>query len=319
METPSVILPQEEQVTDQVNNEEDSMDVKDKKNNSNKLLILLDINGALCHRMAKKQLINRTRDCKYKAYNVYKRPGLDDLLQFFDTHRDTYDVYLYTSIMAHNAAAMVLKLMPDHAEYYTERIFGRDMNKLIPVYMPDEEKKKKHERRVDTVRDLAKVWEVVPQYGPHNTVLVDDDEVKCAEYASNSIVVPEFVDEVQLTFMEDDQTLGKLTRYLQALARRKEDGDQVARDVRKYMKMYPFVDALSSSSPVGSEDKEDCGSEGDVVEGDTKLIDTKPIDSEIINKPSIDNNDNSDNDSESTLITMMQKSFNLQDDEKDDV
>lgn len=231
---------------------EDSQSTTEKKM---KYLLLLDINGALCHRITRR-LMNKEHDCKYKSYYVYKRPGMDQFIDFCDSQIDVFDVYLYTSIMRHNAQGMVNRLMPN-APHYLEKIFDREMNKFVAPKFDNKKKnaKGKASRSPDTVRDLAKIWSLLPQYGPENTILVDDDADKCVEYPGNAIIMPPFVNEEKLEW-QPDSTLDKLEAYFVQLSA-DEPGD-----VRKYMKETPFEPFEASTD----------GTDGDSVQSDSDEV-----------------------------------------------
>ena len=81
----------------------------------------------------------------------------------------------------------------------------------------------------DTVRDMEKVWKALPDYGPHNTLLLDNEARKFSETPRNGIVVPEYGPDEVKTRKKD--TMDKLLQYLL-----KMQADS-PRDVRKYIKV----------------------------------------------------------------------------------
>lgn len=84
----------------------------------------------------------------------------------------------------------------------------------------------------DTVRDMEKVWKALPNFGPTNTILLDNEARKFIDTPSNGIVVPEYgEDEVRV---KAKATLAPLLEYLQRLAERSPV------DVRLYIQRSPF-------------------------------------------------------------------------------
>lgn len=195
--------------------------------NEGRYLLLLDINGTMCNRMKKRLKGDLKHTFKAKNYYVYKRPGLDTFFDFL-ADQPKLDVYIYTSITQHNAEPLVHKLLPNH-EDMTEKLLDRTMNK------PDPD----GEYSTDTVRDLSKVWSHLTEYGPENTILVDNELRKCEEFSENSIIMPPFLDE-ELSD-RNDSSLADLKNYLSLILY------SPTRDVRQFIAEYSFAKYCTES------------------------------------------------------------------------
>jgi hypothetical protein len=104
------------------------------------------------------------------------------------------------------------------------RVLDRDMNKPDPAGAEE----------WDTVRDVQKVWRHLgpADYGPENTILLDNEARKFQETPRNGIVVPEFGPrEVR---KRDRTTMNSLLEYLLDL------GAEQPKDVREYMEVTSY-------------------------------------------------------------------------------
>lgn len=210
------------------------------KSKLEKYLLLLDINGPLCHRLTNSASNRQNNDFRYKCYNVYKRPNLEYFIGYLDkaVSSSSVDVYFYTSIMKHNAKAMLKRLLPGAEQsHFQHRIFDRSWNIILPSY--DENKKetirpsKRNNEKRETMRDLNKIWERLPEFNSTNTIVLDNSADKCKNFKENSIIIPPFVEEDTLMILKDD-TLIKLTQYFTSLF------DSQPEDVRMYLRDHPF-------------------------------------------------------------------------------
>lgn len=210
-----------------------------------KYLLLLDINGALCHRMTKRAANREKNDFRFKTYHVYRRPNFASFIEYIDSvlSSSAMEVYFYTSIVQHNAKGMIKRLLPrpEHS-HYQDRIFDRSWNAIRPTPSEKEKSPKKGSPKKnvedETMRDLNKIWKRLPEFDVTNTIIVDNSADKCENCMENSIIIPPFVDQKALTIQEDD-TLIKLEQYLTQFV------DDEPTDVRIYLHNHPF----NSSSP----------------------------------------------------------------------
>lgn len=210
-------------------------------------LLLIDLNGTMCHRARKRIKCSVQHSFRAKAYYVYPRPSL---AIFMDTmqKKDTLDLYINTSITRDNAMLMVKKLLPDQFDTLTPHLFGQEMSKPDP----------KGKERWDTMRDLNRVWNHLSKYGPSNTIVVDNDAKKCRECLPNTILVPPFINRRGLRSID---VLPRLQDYLTQLA------DAQPEDVRTYLQRLPFLEhKLESDTAVAADDAKG----GDVKGGDAK-------------------------------------------------
>lgn len=205
-----------------------------------KYLLLLDINGCLCHRLNERATNREDSDFRYKSYNVYKRPNMEYFVRYLDkaVSKCSLEIYFYTSMMKHNAKALLRNLLPgaEHS-HYQNRIFDRSWN--INSLSHDKNEKeckrsfKTYNEKRSTMRDLSKIWERLPEFNSSNTIVFDTSSDKCKNYMANSIIIPPLVDKDTLMIKEDD-TLLKMTKYLTQMF------DCQPRDVRIYLRNHPF-------------------------------------------------------------------------------
>lgn len=260
-------------------------DVDTRNKPPTKYLLLLDINGALCHRMTKRATNRESNDFRFKSYHVYRRPNFTSFVEYIDSvlSSSTMEVYFYTSIVQHNAEGMIKRLFPrpEHS-HYQDRIFDRSYNVIRPTTLS--EKGKSHNKncskkdvKQETMRDLNKVWKRLPEFDVTNTIIVDNSVDKCENCIENSIIVPTFVDSKTLAVQEDD-TLIKLEHYLTQLV------DDEPTDVRIYLRNHPFnsisYESLRNDTELESgrsADVSDVSKQKKSIQSEAKLINESTV------------------------------------------
>eukprot|EP01113_Clastostelium_recurvatum_P031231 TRINITY_DN3880_c0_g1_i1.p1 TRINITY_DN3880_c0_g1~~TRINITY_DN3880_c0_g1_i1.p1 ORF type:complete len:263 (-),score=48.66 TRINITY_DN3880_c0_g1_i1:105-788(-) len=132
--------------------------------------------------------------------------------------------------MRHNVLPAVEALFPRRQGIY--KIYDRDFNKPDPHAANE----------WDTVRDMQRIWKDTQEFGPRNTILLDNESRKFQDTPRNGLVVPEFgVDEVRA---RTKTTLDTLLAYLTAMAN-SPDFNKPEFDVRDYMDNVPYDPSMS--------------------------------------------------------------------------
>lgn len=183
------------------------------QSNKPKYLVLLDMKGTICYRTD--ESVGRARhDLFIRRKFYYKRLGVNEfVLQLHAT--GMFDICVYSSMMAHNIEAGLNAIMPHRR--LLRAVLDREMNKPDPAGINE----------WDTVRDMKKVWNRLPGYGPERTLLLDNEARKFQDAPENGIVVPEFGPAEVLS--KKSGTLDTLLQYLLDLAR------DAPKDVREYL------------------------------------------------------------------------------------
>lgn len=234
-----------------------------------RLLFVLDLNGTLLHRLTKsyectaamEHPLRRTADCKVRGCSIFFRPGraafLQKLLQLGQ-------VAVWTSALPKNAVPMVLQTfsglldpaaLRDHDDLNlqsgltlhkdlvlsTENSIGRllflwtqndctilppspcTQNKFKPLFH----------------KDLYRLWQRFPEYNATNTIMIDDSQDKLAGHLDNLLCLEEYVVTDPTKDFTQDQTLYRLSEYLQCLVDAL-DLSTPSFDVRDHLKAHPF-------------------------------------------------------------------------------
>jgi hypothetical protein len=191
-----------------------------------KSLLLLDMNGTICYRSemairrAKHQRAKHDLYVRRKYY--YARRGIRDFVTTL-ARSGSFTVCVYTSMMAHNAHAGVEAILPCAG---IDQVFDRGMNEPDPFAAND----------WDTVRDMDKIWEAMPGYGPERTLLLDNEARKFQDAPRNGIVVPEYgaAEVRRVSHGRRAETLPQIKDYLLRLAA------AALADVRDYLEANPI-------------------------------------------------------------------------------
>jgi hypothetical protein len=141
-------------------------------------LLVLDLNGILCHRFRPPspyaRSAYRTEVACIASTPIIARPD-HDFLQFLDAH---FCLAVWTSAKSRNAISLAKVLIPSTvnllflwAQHDCDIVKGENGVAL-------------HEK------NLAKVWKQYPLYNAHNTLLMDDSPEKCRKWHKNAIHPP---------------------------------------------------------------------------------------------------------------------------------
>ena len=194
--------------------------------------VLLDLNGTLIYRTTKPVLdLPFGHHIKGKWY--YRRLSSTPLLKELSK---LANVYIYTSMIEHNVVSCLHSLYPDYKNFITG-ILDRRYNKPDP----------NGTESYDTVRDLDKIWNdqvLSKDIRPENTILVDNEARKVAEYSKNALIIPELgIEELK---EGNTSVLDTLIVYLIKLVAKNPI------DVREYLPLYPFPNSIgvTVSTPI---------------------------------------------------------------------
>lgn len=190
----------------------------------NRILIVLDLNGTLLHRLTKsaeKKAASlhpsyRKPDAVIRKCPIYLRPHLRS---FLGRILSFADVAVWTSAKRENALPMV------HAAFYPHISEGKEeyLHPLKFVWA-QEECQVHHSPRVngcykpDFRKPLPQIWHKYRSlYSEKNTIIIDDSMRKISGYEQNHICIPEFrVTDCDYDF-EGDHVLSILGDYLERL------------------------------------------------------------------------------------------------------
>jgi carboxy-terminal domain RNA polymerase II polypeptide A small phosphatase len=165
-----------------------------------KPLLILDLNGILCHRLRNKKdspILKPEEDyyrspmAKIANTPIIPRPDLDDFLNFVDQH---FALAIWTSAKSKNATNLVQTLVPEHIKARLLFVWAQhdcecdDPNVADPNF----------------IKDLQKVWDKFPVWNERSTLLIDDSPEKCMKWKSNAIHPPPMNGLHSFLFRDDD-------------------------------------------------------------------------------------------------------------------
>ena len=139
-----------------------------------KFLIILDINGVLLERV--RGSTDAKPDFVVNKTKCYLRPGVGKFLKWLH-HR--FDVAVWSSTMPHNTIPLVKK------------IWGKRMNNLKFIFTQNQ---CTHDGMIGEkpilLKDLQRVWDIMPWYDKLNTILIDDSPYKSTNNPSYACYHP---------------------------------------------------------------------------------------------------------------------------------
>lgn len=169
------------------------------KGGSREFRLVLDVNGTLAAR---------------KKGNIQaRRPHLDAFLDFVLAH---FDVVVWTSMIKNNPEALVRRLVGSERHAQMSGVLDGTVCAFVNRTM---------------CKDLRVLWDVSVDFGPHNTVLIDDSPHKGSLNPANLLHVPTFSTKTD----PDESHLLRLIAYLDA-----HFVQQRPRDARDILSKHPF-------------------------------------------------------------------------------
>ncbi|KAL3691013.1 hypothetical protein R1sor_004664 [Riccia sorocarpa] len=193
-----------------------------------KKLLVLDVNGLLLDTYFQaEQRPERPHDAKVNRFYVYQRNGCEDFVQFC---LENFVVGVWSSAREYNVQSLVEFMFKEsmgklafiwHQEHCTDTKLKHPENKHKPVFL----------------KELSKLWDkcdpALPwekgDFGPSNTVLIDDSPYKALRNPPNTGIFPQ---SYKATAPGDNYLADELRKYLEGLVR--------ATDVQVYISQNPF-------------------------------------------------------------------------------
>lgn len=158
-------------------------------------LIILDLNGVLCHRYRKHK-----NPYPKDQYQKWYRPAMGmiamtpiiartDLTTFLNQLCQHFTIAVWTSAKRRTAIELVKLLFPLHISQ--QLLFIWAQNKCQCIQRKDNKQTSNHYDDIIFTKRLSKVWEDYPLWNPTNTLLIDDSPDKCPnEYVCNALHPP---------------------------------------------------------------------------------------------------------------------------------
>jgi hypothetical protein len=202
-----------------------------------KLLIILDLNGVLVHRLkASKEKLPQASSPEHAlkptmtlgGRKVIFRPSVEQLFTAIPEH---VQLAIWTSAEKRNVVQILEKLAP---EYKSRNLFEFTWFRDKCVTDPHDYK--------FCIKDLSKVWQSSSKWNEKNTVLVDDSELKCKNQPDNLLCVKEFKATAEDAFKDDE--IRKLLNWIHRVS--EWFGESLLLDnefdIRPFIKSYHGTD-----------------------------------------------------------------------------
>ena len=147
--------------------------------NNNKYLIVLDIDGTLVHRIfnRKKRKIrhNPSFTIRDRLYNVYKRPFMNDFLEYLHNHG--YYIALWGDAVKWNVDSLTDQLCPITSPIHPEFVWSIDQ--MTPT---------NNLKSINTIMEFSK-----NKWNYTNTIIIDDNIEKIdKDSRKNTIIIPRY-------------------------------------------------------------------------------------------------------------------------------
>mmetsp|Transcript_45404 Transcript_45404/g.95294 ORF Transcript_45404/g.95294 Transcript_45404/m.95294 type:complete len:365 (+) Transcript_45404:3-1097(+) len=172
-----------------------------------KPLIVLDLNGILCHRIRERNLPKQStfRPSVGRISNTEVIPR-SDLHDFLTLLHNNFSLAVWTSATRKTARTLVWALFPPHVRKGLVFIWHRQCCDLIEKHGTDSsasekskdggddnvesstKKKKLSHEDIIAIKRLSKVWASFPRWNATNTILLDDSPEKCpSQFQGNAL------------------------------------------------------------------------------------------------------------------------------------
>jgi hypothetical protein len=152
---------------------------------------VFDIDGVLVHRNAARIIESRKADSRAGFKYVFNRPYLKNLLGFLQENNEKVQVAFWTASEEHNAQKLIDGLKLGEHEIYPLFVWNRTHCTSIPG------------PGYQTIKNVQRIYETYPQFGPTNTLMFDDSPLKLNRIA-NGVLVDTYIpcDEIDATDRE---------------------------------------------------------------------------------------------------------------------
>mmetsp|Transcript_4823 Transcript_4823/g.9199 ORF Transcript_4823/g.9199 Transcript_4823/m.9199 type:complete len:405 (+) Transcript_4823:143-1357(+) len=171
-----------------------------------KPLLVLDVNGILCHRVRDKELpapllllasmykdrdmdlqtLYRQRIGRIAQTDIIPRTDLEDFLDFLIEH---YNLALWSSAKKATVKKLIDLMFPGRIKERLIFVWGQEKCECLPLEV-DDTIANGAGPKVIFRKHLSKVWNDFPLWNRSNTLLMDDSPEKCVKYKENSIHPP---------------------------------------------------------------------------------------------------------------------------------
>ncbi|KAL7750654.1 hypothetical protein RI367_003996 [Sorochytrium milnesiophthora] len=183
---------------------------------------------------------NMQPSCNIGKLPVHIRPGLTSFL--YQTMTLSHlDYAVWTSAGARNAEAMVSLAFPTDLRDRLLFVWHRDQCDEVPG------------TAWATYKNASRIFKLYPQYGPHNTLIIDDSIHKLSKHPRNALIIPSWNLLDPRADPLGDRQLSLLTQYLTSLNQHlanestKKSVAHAATDLRDYIARQPFAIPLIDS------------------------------------------------------------------------
>ncbi|KAL7566493.1 hypothetical protein ACA910_000965 [Epithemia clementina (nom. ined.)] len=149
-------------------------------------LLVLDLNGILCHRVRHNRAPNTPKSAyRHSVLNVANTPvvprtDLHDFLSFLDRN---FCLGVWTSAKNRTAIALVSALFPSDVASRLLFVWAQHHCDTIQSDGGDDD-------GLVFEKNLTKVWKEFPLWNVNNTVLIDDSPDKCTQWHANAVHPP---------------------------------------------------------------------------------------------------------------------------------
>lgn len=161
-------------------------------------LLVLDLNGILCHRVRRRHGEDPLPMTSYRPQMgpsvamtpIIPRPDLSAFLEYLNQH---FCLAIWTSAKAKTAKALVNLLVPESIQSKLLFVWSQNHCQVdMPHNDNSNDKSTAPLRASDIVykKDLGHVWEAFPLWNHSNTLLMDDSPDKCVAWEENAVHPP---------------------------------------------------------------------------------------------------------------------------------
>ena len=160
-----------------------------------KPLIILDLNGVLCHRVRTRNNSPKNEGYRPSIGRIAMTPIIarTDLNIFLEQLCQNFTMAVWTSAKRRNALELVKLLFPPHISQQLLFIWAQNKCQSIPRpnKQPQQPLSNQYKDDIIFTKRLSKVWEDYPLWNSTNTLLIDDSPDKCPnEYVNNALHPP---------------------------------------------------------------------------------------------------------------------------------
>ena len=183
-----------------------------------KPLLILDINGILCHRI---RSLKKDKECSDSSYRtseatisdtpIILRPRVQEFLDYLSQH---FCLAIWTSATV-NTAKMLLQTIIPQAQIRNKLLFVWAQNRCDRLKNQDSLKEETTTPTTVFVKSLDKVYNRFPLWNSSNTMLMDDSPEKCPSLHSCNTLHPPPMNGKSISFLQNGQMSDEENHNLQ--------------------------------------------------------------------------------------------------------